>query len=170
MSGVTSSYFYGGESQTGRNTRNPTFSLEEIDRIISSDRSFASKLIDAASKTATLGACGYFAGHVFSLIDPVGGAIFGVTAAVSHRLSGYILDKFQISSILLGSFAYNAAYFTGIGIGAAVTTTAGFPIAFSTTVVLNAVIILTYALARSILSNSANCIGGAALAIKDRLV
>jgi hypothetical protein len=148
MSGVTGSYFYGAGSQTGRNTRNPTFSLEEeeIDRISCSDRPITSELINtisAISKAATAGVFGYFAGHVFSLIDPIGGAIFGVTAHMSRRFSTYILDKLDISNLAMKIAVYVTAYFASIGTAVAVTAAAGFPIALSNALVLNSAILIT---------------------------
>lgn len=94
---------------------------------------------------AIMGASGAAAGALFTLIDPLGGAIFGVSSFLSNRLIHWTIEKvgccpanpvFKTAQLVL-------SLIVGIGAGILITTAAGFPMTFAAGVGLTIALIGT---------------------------
>jgi len=115
---------------------------------------------------------GALAGHLLGVIDPVGGAVFGASYALTITIADAISDKvinMNKTALKVVAFFVSAIVSTGVGIFAA--TTAGFPL----TVLGGIGMLLTMAvtsIAIRIVHHVAEplfaCAGGAALACKER--
>ncbi len=75
-----------------------------------------------------------YAAHLFTSLNPLTGAIYGITYALSGNAFDYGCKKAGIDQNNVTAVA--AKFFSQIAIGALVTTAAGFPITFSATIIL----------------------------------
>jgi hypothetical protein len=94
-----------------------------------------SQLLFSAS---LMGGASALAAGLFTTISPLGGAIFGVSSLLSHRLVHSICNKVSCSS---DSIIFKVAQFAlsligGIVGGVLVTTTFGFPVTIATGIAL----------------------------------
>jgi hypothetical protein len=128
-------------------------------------------------------AAGALAGHVFGIINPVGGAVFGASCALTWTLADAISDKvfavpapgshseFIMNRTALKTAAWFVSLAVSIGVGIFAATTAGFPL----TVLGGVGMLLTMAvtsIAMRVVGQVSKCLfactGGAALACKER--
>lgn len=121
---------------------------------------------------------GYLAGYLFSIIDPIGGAVFGATEEAFRHLIRIAADQLGLFTSTTDKIIFFiGSKFAGLAIAAAVTTSIGFPLSIGGVIDLSLLMIPT-----SVISFVANrifldiakmglaCLGGATLAIRDRLV
>ena len=120
---------------------------------------------------------GFLGGYFFSLIVPMGGAVFGATSAIAEMATDSLIDRSELNSCLR-TLLWAGAFFTNIAAGAFIASSLGFPITLTTACVLTLAMIPASLLVAKPLLNmallgakyAAACIGGGLLAIKDRLV
>ncbi len=71
---------------------------------------------------------GGLAAYAFSIINPVGGAIFGATSALTSIVADKIANQFSINHTAVKVAVWIVSAMASIGIGLAVTTAVGFPL------------------------------------------
>ena len=90
----------------------------------------ASEALGAAAVTGACAGTGYIAGSLFTIIDPVGGALFGATFALTEAVTGRIMDALGRNrndiACKIAKFAIPMILSTVAAI--AVVAAAGFPI------------------------------------------
>jgi hypothetical protein len=126
---------------------------------------FEQQLANGMYSTLATGAAGYFAGHIFNVIDPIGGAFFAITASISQKVLNDVIEKMEISNPMTEIAAIIAAYIIKTGIAVVTVTTIGYPIALSEGLLFNWGVILI-----KMSTVVLNVLGGAALAIHEDCV
>jgi hypothetical protein len=91
---------------------------------------FAIQLLSNTVKVVACGATGYIAAMVFSIVDPVGGAIFGVSSTASGIVIEFLVEKLGISSTCAKVAFFAFTFIASTAIATAITTASGFPITF----------------------------------------
>jgi len=93
-----------------------------------------------AIQTAINGALGAFAAAAFTTINPIAGAIFGITSSLGTHVINWVLDKTGIAEDSSAGkiIKFAISFFGGIAIGALAASAAGFPITFVGGLILTA--------------------------------
>ena len=129
--------------------------------------SIARQVIESVSKIGIQTGAGALAGYAFGMINPVGGAVFGLASTAGQIIADKINENFYGNRTNVKV----ANYILSIAIGAGAVALAGIPLSFGATVGLTAAMILTTIainLAVGTAQFGADCVGGAALACRDR--
>jgi len=100
---------------------------------------------------------GALAGYAFSLIHPIGGAIFGATFAVVNSIGTSLANQFGMNEEATKTALYAVSYIISTLAGAFATTTLGFPLTFLSGVVMTFGMIIT----TQIVEIAAKCIANA---------
>ena len=132
-----------------------------------------SQLLNGVFQIGFNSASGYLAGFAFGIVNPVGGAIFGATSAASSLLISLLAEKMGVNNTCAKVAITGASFIIGIGIAAAAATAAGFPITFMAGLGLTLTMLLTSLAIRMVTGGMfccSACVGGAALAMKERFV
>jgi len=74
-------------------------------------------------------ASGALAGHLWKIIDPVGGAIFGASYGIAHQLSGLLIEHLGLQTSAAKTAAFVIAFIASISAGFFAAGAAGFSIA-----------------------------------------
>lgn len=121
---------------------------------------------EIAENTAT----GALAGYLLGVIDPVGGAVFGASYAVTMTIADAISNKFiDMNKTALKITAFFVSAVVSAGVGIFVATTAGFPLTVLGGIGMLLTMAATSIAARLVFrSPLPACAGGAALACKER--
>lgn len=92
---------------------------------------------------------GVLAGHIFSLITPLGGAVFGGVQALASTLTDNLLEAVFPPSDSLAVKIIRAAIpiIAGIAAAALAVSLCGFPVTFTASLALSSSLLLTEALA-----------------------
>ena len=121
-------------------------------------------------------ASGFLGGYFFSLIDPIGGAVFGTASLIAETVTNTLISRSGLNSCLR-TLLWAGAFFANIAAGAFIASSLGFPITLTTACILTFAMIPASLVAKPLLNMAlfgakcaAACIGGGLLAIKDRLV
>lgn len=103
---------------------------------------YAAGLIVHTAFNSCTGAIG---AGVFTVINPVGGAIFGAVSTLSQHLILQILNhaEYEENESAAKIINYAVSFFSSIAIGALVASAVGFPITFTGGVVLTACMMAT---------------------------
>lgn len=132
----------------------------------------SAELSAAAYYAVKYAGTGYLSGCIFSLINPIGSAVYGAASVISEMALVYLGSQFELSGCLKSLFV-TTAFFASMAIGALVTTSIGFPITFAVAIDLTLAMIMTTLAMKMALFGAkcaAACIGGGVLVIKDRFV
>jgi hypothetical protein len=111
---------------------------------VSSSSSFGKVMLKQNFNILTSIASGYLAGLTFSIINPIGGAIFGATGAFTNITLWYLVSKLDISSTTAKTILYGLSFIASMAIAGAVTTAVGFPITFVGAISLTFAMLVTY--------------------------
>jgi hypothetical protein len=113
---------------------------------------------------------GALAGYFFTIINPVGGAIFGASCALTRTIGGALIDRF-VTDPTLKVAAYAVSFIASIAAGIFVATTAGFPLTVMGSVGMLLAMLVTTCAIRCVTGGAGSCssaLGGAGLALKER--
>ncbi|MBS0604439.1 MAG: hypothetical protein JSS60_05295 [Verrucomicrobia bacterium] len=120
-------------------------------------------------------ASGALAGYAFSLIDPIGGAIFGATSALSHTIATSLADRFAFNQTAVKIAVWAVSFVASVGLGLLAATVAGFPLTVMGAVGMTLAMLVTSLVVRIVSGGmlccsgcAAACVGGAALAAKEK--
>jgi len=114
---------------------------------------------------------GALAGWVFGIIDPVGGAVFGASYALTSTIGNAIYKKLGMNQTALKIAAALASFAISAGVGIFVATTVGFPVTVLGGIGMVLVMTITSIAVRIVIKGAAHlsaCAAGAALAVKER--
>ena len=90
--------------------------------------SFASEAVPRAYHIAFSGAAGAFAGWVFNIIDPVGGAVFGVASYCASSLGRALTNVLHPNETAAKTTAHFLTFIASLAVGALAVSLAGFEI------------------------------------------
>src|SRR5580698_9448890 len=79
------------------------------------------QILSGACKVATSAAIGGLAAYAFSIINPVGGAIFGATSALTGIIADKIANQFSINHTAVKIAVWTVSAIASIGVGLLVT-------------------------------------------------
>ena len=71
---------------------------------------------------------GALAGYLFTIIDPVGGAIFGATSALTGVFANALAERFGMDQTASKIILWSVSFMVSIAAAVLVTTAAGFPL------------------------------------------
>ncbi len=91
-------------------------------------RPLASQILNGLYEIGVHGAAGALAGWACSIIDPVGGAIFGVSSAFTGVLANTLAERCCMDQTAARIAAFAVSFIASIAVGIIVTTAAGFPL------------------------------------------
>lgn len=102
---------------------------------------------------------GALAGHIFSVISPLGGAIFGATSALASSVSGKLLEAAlpKSDAVVVKIIKTVLPFIAGIAAAALVTSLCGFPITFVASLTLTGAIFLTQTIIFGVIACSGIC-------------
>jgi hypothetical protein len=115
---------------------------------------------------------GALAGWAFGIIDPVGGAVFGASHALTSTLVNAVADKLNMDHTALKTAACAISFIASVSVGIFATTTAGFPLTVLGSLGMLVAMAVTSIGVRIVVKGAgclSSCIAGAALAAKERL-
>jgi hypothetical protein len=113
---------------------------------------------------------GALAGYVFGIINPIGGAVFGASSALTSTIALAIADKLGMDNTAFKIAAWVTTFIVSVGVGIFAATAAGFPLTVLGSVgMIFAMFVTTVAI--RIVTNGAGCLSacaaGAGLAAKE---
>ncbi len=114
---------------------------------------------------------GALAGWAFGIIDPVGGAVFGASYALTRTLANAFADKLCMGRTALRIAAWVVSFIASVSVGIFVATTAGFPLTVLGSVGMLLAMLVTSIAVRIVVygaSSLSSCVAGAGLAAKER--
>jgi hypothetical protein len=117
-------------------------------------------------------ASGAFAGWAFGIINPIGGAVFGASYALTHALASEVASKLHMDQTALKVAAWFVSFIASFGVGMLAATVAGFPITILGSVGMILAMLITSLALRMVVSGAgclSSCLAGAGLAAKERL-
>jgi hypothetical protein len=115
----------------------------------------ASEAILGLYNVALSGCAGAFAAWAYTLINPIGGAVFGIAAGCANSLGSVIANSLPVNETAAKTAAHFLTFLASLGIGAFAATLAGFHITLMGAVALSLAMIPAWI----IVSTSATCIG-----------
>jgi hypothetical protein len=101
---------------------------QTVDPHTNSFGSTVGEVLGGIVKVGTNAGFGALAAYAFSIIHPIGGAIFGATAAVCRIVADKVLDSMPENKTALKIAVWAVGFVATIAISLLVTTTLGFPI------------------------------------------
>jgi hypothetical protein len=116
--------------------------------------SCASEAVLGLYNIALSGGAGALAAWAFTIIDPIGGAIFGVASALTNSL-GRVMANVPGTEAAVKTAVHFLTFIASLAVGAAAVTLAGFQITLMSAVGLSLAMIPAWIA----VSCSANCIG-----------
>jgi hypothetical protein len=135
------------------------------------DPSYCSQILDGVSTIGMSAGAGALAGYLFSIVNPVGGAVFGGTSALISLVGNKIAQRVGVNSFALRVALYAVAFFASIAVSAIATTALGFPLTVSAGVILSiGMLVSQFAINLAIggAKCASACVAGGALAVKER--
>lgn len=133
--------------------------------------SLASKILEGVYEVSVSAGAGALAGYLFTIINPVGGAIFGATMDLTRLIGDALADKFLMDQTSLKIAAYVVSLIVAAGAGFLVTTALGFPITVLGTIGMVITMAITSFAIRILFHGAgccSSCLGGLGLALKER--
>lgn len=133
--------------------------------------SVASQILQGVYEVTVSAGAGALAGYMFTLINPVGGAVFGASMALTRLLGNTLADKFLMDQTAMKITAWTLSLIAGVGAGFLAATTLGFAITAWGAIGLTLAMIITSCAIRCMFNGAtccASCLGGLGLALRDR--
>jgi hypothetical protein len=115
---------------------------------------------------------GALAGWVFGIINPIGGAVFGASYALTHTFASEVAGKLHMDQTAFKVAAWFVSFIASVGVGMLAATVAGFPITILGAVGMILAMLVTSIALRMVISGAgclSSCLAGAGLATKERL-
>ncbi len=128
------------------------------------------KIFNAIYEIGVTTGAGALAGYLFSIINPVGGAVFGATYAFTNIIANTVADK-VLPNAALKVVACVASFFASVAVGIFAATTIGFPLTVLGSVGMLVAMVVTSCAIRCVTGGAGCCsqlLGGAGLALKER--
>ncbi len=132
--------------------------------------STGAKIFNAIYEIGVSTGAAALAGYMFSIINPVGGAVFGATYALTNIIADTVADK-VLPNATLKVVAYAVSFFASVAAGIFAATTMGFPLTVIGSVGMLLAMIVTSCAIRCVTGGAGCCsnvLGGAGLALKER--
>ncbi len=134
--------------------------------------SAASQILQGVYEVGVSAGAGALAGYMFSLINPVGGAVFGASMALTRLIGNALADKFLMNQTAMKITAWALSLIAGVGPGFLAATTLGFAITAWGAIGLTLAMIITSCAIRCVFNGAgccASCLGGLGLALRERV-
>lgn len=134
--------------------------------------SAAAQIVQGAYEVAVSAGAGALAGYMFTLINPVGGAVFGTTMALTRLIGSALADKFLMNQTAMKIMAWTLSLLAGVGAGFLAATGLGFAMTVSGAIGMTFAMILTSCAMRCMFTGAgccAACLGGLGLAVRERV-
>lgn len=104
-------------------------------------------------------ASGAIAGHWWTLVNPVGGAIFGATVAIANKITNALTHKLDIRAPEAKVAAFAITFIAKMGLAFLVTTALGFPMTVSSLILMPLAMFAAGIVMRAGLACLQHCLG-----------